>query len=318
MRPLLVRPRHEIQHIELSADGRWLATCQHHHGITVRSTADGAVVRALPPKQIGAYSARLVFHPSGSHLAVLVQFQGQQFSLVDLTDAQAGVRTWTSTRLVGVRFSDDGSAAECVGNRTVKRVSLHGPKEPADGLRTASSYITNSLGCLSADGRLFVSEIYQSDRRRRFVVRKCAGRMTIAELPIQGPPGGLAVPQFTPAGDRVITADGDGLAVYDIPAARPADRKPLTVRHSVRIEATQPQPGLFPIPVPFAILPCGTKLLMRGTKSRVELRCAFTGDVLTEWRWRMKHLTCLAVSADGTIAAAAGRHGEIVLWDLDD
>ena len=127
------------------------------------------------------------------------------------------------------------------------------------------------------------------------------------------------MPQFTPAGDRLIAATTDSLAVYDIPAGPPpADRKPPTVRPSIRIAATLPQPGLLPVPVPFAILPCGTKLLMRGTKSRVELRCAFTGDVLTEWRWRMKHLTCLAVSADGTIAAAAGRHGEIVLWDLDD
>ena len=83
---------------------------------------------------------------------------------------------------------------------------------------------------------------------------------------------------------------------------------------SAVVRVTQPQPD--PNPPPFAVLPCGTKVLVRGEKSRVELRDLATGDVLTEWRWGLPKLNALAVAGDGLTAAAGGASGQVVLWDL--
>jgi hypothetical protein len=81
------------------------------------------------------------------------------------------------------------------------------------------------------------------------------------------------------------------------------------------IPATQPQPDLYPVP-PFAVLPCGRKILMRGANSRVELRDLATGEILTIWKW-LRKVNALAVAADGLTAAAAGANGRVVIWDLE-
>ena len=82
----------------------------------------------------------------------------------------------------------------------------------------------------------------------------------------------------------------------------------------VTIPFTQPQPD--PGIPPFAVFPCGRKVLVRGEKSRVELRDLSTGEVLTVWKWGMRRVQALAVAGDGLTAAAAGGGGEVVMWDL--
>jgi len=87
------------------------------------------------------------------------------------------------------------------------------------------------------------------------------------------------------------------------------------LKPAVVIHVTQPQPTLYPIP-PFAVLPCGQKILMRGEQSRVELRDLMTGELLTAWKWQRK-VNSLAVAADGLTAAAGGARGQVVIWDLE-
>jgi hypothetical protein len=67
---------------------------------------------------------------------------------------------------------------------------------------------------------------------------------------------------------------------------------------------------------PFAVLPCGTKIIVRGEKSRIELRDVATGEVLTVWKWGLSHVLAVAVSGDGLTAAAGGVGGQVLLWDL--
>jgi hypothetical protein len=90
---------------------------------------------------------------------------------------------------------------------------------------------------------------------------------------------------------------------------------PPVLTPSAAAAASKPQPDTEP--VPFALLPCGKRLLVRGIKSRVELRDAASGEVLTVWKWRLSRLLSLAVSADGLTAAAGGTGGQVMLWDLE-
>jgi len=89
---------------------------------------------------------------------------------------------------------------------------------------------------------------------------------------------------------------------------------PVQVKPTVAVPVTQSQPDQ-EIPT-FAVLPCGQKIIIRGTKSRVELRDLATGEVLTVWKWGLPRLTALACAADGLTAAAGGTGGRVVLWDL--
>ena len=68
---------------------------------------------------------------------------------------------------------------------------------------------------------------------------------------------------------------------------------------------------------PFALLPCGRRVLIRGQKSRVELRDVATGETITVWKWGLSRLLALAVSPDGLTAAAGGHGGQLLLWDLE-
>src|SRR5262249_4916953 len=93
------------------------------------------------------------------------------------------------------------------------------------------------------------------------------------------------------------------------PPAGPAVLDPLVAR-----PLSLPQPDTL---TPFAILPCGTKFLVRGAKSRIELRSFPSGEVLTVWKWGLPRTLSIAVAADGMTAAAAGIRGRLVIWDLE-
>ena len=313
MRSLLVRPRHEIQHIELSADGRWLATCQLNYGITVRSTADGSVRYHGPARGYVFHDLRLAFRPDGDYLLALA-YTGA--AVHDLRPGGQPSRLG-EYGILDARFTADGFAVVVATRRSTTTFPLSRPA--GDWTGTAVNY-RDAPSCparLSPDATTVLSATLSDNKRRTsgLTVRAYPEWRAYAELALGFPDVHSSGPQFSTDGARVFVHSAAGITVFDMPPAL-AGHRTVKVKPAVVIPAAVPQPDQSP--VPFAGLPCGTKLLMRGTKSRVELRCAFTGDVLTEWRWRMKHLTCLAVSADGTIAAAAGRHGEIVLWDLDD
>ncbi|MFO0822960.1 MAG: hypothetical protein U0792_07550 [Gemmataceae bacterium] len=90
---------------------------------------------------------------------------------------------------------------------------------------------------------------------------------------------------------------------------------PPTLVPIATITATQPQPDAS-IP-PFAMLPCGRRMLIRGEKSRVELRDVASGEIITVWKWGLPKLLSLAVSGNGYLAAAGGVKGQVMLWDLE-
>jgi hypothetical protein len=96
---------------------------------------------------------------------------------------------------------------------------------------------------------------------------------------------------------------------------RPSPRMPL-LKPVVAVPVSLPQPGFAGVP-PFAVLACGTKMIVRGRRSRIELRDLETGAVQKVWKWGLPLVQAVAVAADGMTAAAGGTRGRLVVWDLE-
>lgn len=61
----------------------------------------------------------------------------------------------------------------------------------------------------------------------------------------------------------------------------------------------------------------GKRLLTANDDSNMREWVAPTWDQTTIFSWKSGKLGCVAVSADGTLAAAGGSTGKVVVWDLD-
>ncbi|HEY2785696.1 MAG TPA: hypothetical protein VGJ05_12065 [Fimbriiglobus sp.] len=61
----------------------------------------------------------------------------------------------------------------------------------------------------------------------------------------------------------------------------------------------------------------GRKLISVGHDMTARMWEVETGRLTTTFDWKIGRLTTVAVSPDGTMAAAGGENGRIVLWDLD-
>ncbi len=108
-----------------------------------------------------------------------------------------------------------------------------------------------------------------------------------------------------PDGGRVVVRDGAALWVYD-----PTDwaQPPLAVAgdraHPIDAEAAAFHPS-----APF--------LLLADNGPSITVYDAVTWQPARKWKWDAGALRAVAVSPDGSLAAAGGPTGTVVVWDLD-
>jgi WD40 repeat protein len=67
----------------------------------------------------------------------------------------------------------------------------------------------------------------------------------------------------------------------------------------------------------FAFTPDGTRLFTASGDPFLRVWTAPTWAHTSSYAWKIGKLGCVAVSADGTLAAAGGSTGQVVVWDLE-
>jgi WD40 repeat protein len=139
--------------------------------------------------------------------------------------------------------------------------------------------------------RLDKAVVFRNADTGEQLARLCPSRST-------SPPSRLA---FSPDGKLLAGIYGPSLILWDV-----ASRVEV-VRH-------QPSRKLFN---GLAFTPDGTRLLTASNDESIRVWVAATWAETTAYAWKVGKLGCVAVSADGTLAAAGGSTGKVVVWDLD-
>ena len=67
-----------------------------------------------------------------------------------------------------------------------------------------------------------------------------------------------------------------------------------------------------------AFHPSGRCLYASSNDETIQVFDTATWERIERFRWRIGKPKSVAVSTDGTLAAAGGDNGDIVIWDLDE
>jgi WD40 repeat protein len=66
-----------------------------------------------------------------------------------------------------------------------------------------------------------------------------------------------------------------------------------------------------------AFHPSGKYLAIVGNDRTVRLLDVGSWKPVKQYAWKLGHLYAVAFSPDGTLAAAGGENGQVVVWDVD-
>ena len=111
---------------------------------------------------------------------------------------------------------------------------------------------------------------------------------------------------FSPDGSQLVAAHQITLLVWSVPGLG----EPRLIRNPAR----KPTRKHF---TAIAFDPSGRHLFASNNDGSVHVFDTATWRSVGRLAWRIGPLRAVAVSPDGTLAAAGSKHGEIVVWDLD-
>lgn len=319
MIPLQTASPHPVTHVRFSPDGARIAVAQPHHGVTVLERATGRVIATCAMPRRGVLSG-LTFCDGGMHIAA-ASAKG-----LEVFDAESGMPVVRDHRvaLKGLRLAERDGAVLGFG------VDICGlvwqPEMPAH-TRIPFDPLMRNVGSgftPSPDGRFalepfdrtvkvhdvraqrYAASVDRTYRNREVVVGAfcpLSRRFALSD--------GYVIDVFEFAPPDVRESEGDsasGLPVAPMPHVR------LDPLFTLRPDRPAEARGWYP---PFALAADGRGLLVKRPRNRIQLWDAPTGALLNEWSWRFEWVTCVGVSTDNLTAVAGGRHGRVLIWDLE-
>lgn len=319
MIPLQTASPHPVTHLRFSPDGALLAVAQPHHGVTVLERATGRTVATCAMPRRGVLSS-LTFCDGGMHIATA---SAKGLEVFDATSGEPVLWKYGMS-YKGMRLAERDGEAIGFGPYTAGPVwSSEKPTELASAFDPLMNVYRPSF-TPSPDGRFALDPTYlvvllRDTRRDRY----------IAAVDRTDDRNAVVVSAFCPLSRRFALNNGQTLEVFDfsLPDADEAEGEsasglPIAPPPHVHLDPTfslapdRPgeAPGWYP---PFALTADGRGLLVKRPRNRIQLWDAPTATLLHEWSWRFEWVTCVAVSTDNTTAVAGGRHGRVLIWDLE-
>ena len=292
--------RAKVRSLAFSPDGRTIATTAgHSRYVWLWEAPTGKLVRKLSGSNDSARVA--AFFPDGRHIAATLEHGGGWVCAVETGASVSGFRPqWQDPDALAV--SPDGARLLTCNVTTVW--AWDWPPAPAAGTlfyrppdRTHPLRLrgTPKIG-FSPKGTYFCGAEWQmllcdpvgmSVRRVLFAPHGSASAAAFA---------------FTPDEDRLVVAFGHSAAVWRVGEW---GQKPVRLgSHGNLVRAV-------------GFLPGGGTALTAAMDGTVRLWDAATGAEQRSFDWGIGKVRAAAVSPDGTLCAAGGDDGHLVVWDVD-
>lgn len=300
----------EVLDLAFSPDGRAVAAAIRYHGLFLWNLAVAMPTPVrVAEEEDGLRLAAVGFSADGRFLSWL---GGSVRFVYDRDTRETTEQSFAVTQLTPkVAHSADGSRA--VSQHEFPDYCLIGWRNAGDEWVRTWSISTAELAAesltLSADGRRFalITRSALGDRwasnPRRVEVRDTA---TAAVLGVGEYPYNYAEPLvFSPDSRQLAGFNDMTLLAWSVPEAGPLG-PPLLVRNDNRKQFTA-----------IAYDPSGRHLYATSNDTTVQIFDTTTWDRAGRFTWQLGRLKAVAVSPDGTLAAASGDKGDIVIWDVD-
>ncbi len=231
-----------------------------------------------------------------------------------LAEPPRSIRLEDSTGLVRASFTPDGRTILGVGDRVglsdrVRRWDTESYEMLGDGFAldshprcTALSWDGQTLAVARTQFVPVISDDLQSCRATYTHTVHLYDVTTGQRLAsLQGFTRRVDVLAFTPDGRALAAISGPTLQVRDTATGNVRFRHKISSLHFQAV----------------AVTPDGRCLLAAHNDGTVRLYDTRSWRERACYDWRIGRVTCLAVAPDGLRAAAGGRSGRIVVWDLD-
>lgn len=323
---ILQGPDHPVQALTFSPDSTTLYIVQGHHGIRAWNVIDRTATRLEIDGRL--LVKQFVFHPGGrwafSATAHTTPPAHNMARLVDLAAGTMRPFNFTGSARDNVAVIPGGARLVTVGDSMFDadspspsyrhRTRLYGWTMTAVGpeydWHRDVPRNEHVLFVAALDNRFATAERvrpkgggYDAEWDVRLTIRRAADGFRVTELPY--PHGQIQQFLASPDGGLLVGRLGTELHVWGA-----ADWKapPVVVAggHDAAME-----------PAAAAFHPSGRYLLLANNDPSVIALDTSTWKRVQTWKWDAGALRSAAVSPDGTLAAAGGAGGTVVVWDLD-
>jgi WD40 repeat protein len=300
----------EILDLAFSPDGRALAAAvtADFDGVYLWNLESAATVPVRLETE-GAYRGGLGFSTDNRSLGWLEPAARRVYDRDERVMSRASFEVLRNTH--GIAQSPDG--ARVISQHGLPDYALNGWRPEGDEWVRTWSLSTTEVAVesvtLSDDGRLFamltrpaVGDRWASNPRRVEVRDAATGALRgVGEYPYT-----YAEPLlFSPDGRQLVGFNDMTLLVWPVPDVG-ALGAPRLVRNDSRKQFTA-----------LAYHPTGRRLYATSNDTTVHVFDTETWNWVGRFTWQLGRLKAVAVSPDGTLAAAGGDKGDIVIWDVD-
>jgi WD40 repeat protein len=297
----------EVVALAFSASGDALAAAVPNHGLFLWNLNDGGDDGVHLDSSATLQTRALHFTPDGRSLA---WFAGQSRKVYNRDQRRAAVTKFaTPGRLIGMTQTPDGG----------RLVTQHIFPEPAligwsgagvdweqDWSINTESLSVHTVAACPTGKRLAV--LCRETRPGRFwdmnpiqlELRSAVNGIVRARTKYPPKYGGPLL--FSPDGTQVVGSNDMTLLVWPVPGLGAA----TLIRNDSRKHFTS-----------LAYHPTGRHLFAASNDGTVHVFDTTTWERVRRFKWGLGRLRSVAVSPDGTLAAAGGDRGEVAFWDVD-